>query len=165
MSARDIFGLPTAASPDEQRLQEMSATAAQNQKYANSGPTTTTLDPATEQAFQAWVTQNDIPFMPQSKDPQDYDMRGFYQGLMAGDPVAQTATNANDGLMHFPDKWKTPYHHSFSAESQYANSSAPVWINDTQAADPKTGDVTWDERYMGRPAPVTRDWLGVARKR
>ena len=45
------------------------------------------LDPQQEQAFMQWVEQNQVPFDPKDKYP-DYDMRGFYLGLMSGDPNA-----------------------------------------------------------------------------
>ncbi len=95
-----------------------------------------------------------LPAIRSRTSPRSFP-REVYKGLSTGDPEAQTAVNQTDGLLHFPDKWKTPFHHSFSADSQYAKPNAPRWINDTQLADPATGDVLWDERYMGQPTPIT----------
>lgn len=134
---------------DEQWLQNLSATYARNAKYAVSDPTyQTPLSPQQETAFRHWVVQNKVPFNPADASPQDYDMRGYWQDIAAGG-ASETARNANDGEMHFPDTYKTPYHHSFSSESKYAQPDAPVWINDHQLADRHTGDVVWDERAMG----------------
>lgn len=155
MKQRGMVGGQAPLSADEQWLQDLSATYAQNLKYAQRGPYQTSLAAPDEASFREWVGKNMVPFQPASNDPQDYDMRGFYQGLTSGDSVAQTALNSNDGRLHYPDKWKTPYHHSFSAESQYAQPNAPRWINDHQLADPATGDVIWDERVMGRQPVIT----------
>jgi hypothetical protein len=54
-------------------------------------------------------------------------MRGFFKALQGGDPMARSAVNEHDGRLHYPDKWKTPYHESFSNESQWANQNAPRW--------------------------------------
>lgn len=104
----------------------------------------TTLDPQTEAAFQDWVKTNHVPFDP---SPQaDYDMRGFYQGLMSGDQNASTGVNQNDGKLHFSDYWKTPYHKSFSNESQYAiKDKAPAWNDKDQLVLP-SGEIVFDER-------------------
>lgn len=101
-----------------------------NQQYINpSAPQqyNTPLPQADELAFRSWVQQNRVPFNPDSKAPQDYDMRGFFRGLQGGDPAAQSAVNQYDKQLHFPDKWKTPYHETFSNESQWANKDAPRW--------------------------------------
>lgn len=63
----------------------------------------TKLDPLQEFAFRQWVEDNRVPFDPNAKGPTDYDMRGFYQGLTQQNPRAVTATNQNDGRLHFPD--------------------------------------------------------------
>jgi len=106
---------------------------------------TTGLSPTQETGFQQWVKQNNVPFNPQ-QGLQDYDMRGFYQALMAKDPRAMTAVNPNDSQLHYPDYWKTPYHKSFSAESQWANpQTAPVWNEKDQLVTP-SGAIVFDER-------------------
>lgn len=119
-----------------------------NMQYAVSAPSyLTTLPPADEAKFQAWVQQNRVPFDP---SPQaDYDMRGFYKGLMAGDSRATTGVNANDGKLHFGDYYKTPYHKSFSSESKWATAAAPTW-NDKDQLVLKNGAVVFDERQAMR---------------
>jgi hypothetical protein len=96
---------------------------------AKPGPWVTQLSPVEEFRFRDWVAQNKIPFDP--KDPaSDYDMRGFYKALQAGDPRAARSL-APDGSLHFPDVWKTPYHATFSNESIYAAPGAPHWRGST----------------------------------
>jgi len=98
-----------------------------------------------EPEFQSWVKQNKVPF-DLSQEIPDYDMRGFYKALQEGDPKAKEAVNPNDGQMHFPDYWKTPYHHSFSAESQWADpTKAPKWNEQDQLITPD-GKIVVDER-------------------
>lgn len=118
---------PVAAALAEWRA-EMAERALQNQQYSQPGPRTfaTQLPPDQEQAFRAWGAQNNIPFDP-NEPAQDYDMRGFYQGLQSFDPQAVRAVDPYDKKMHFPDKWKTPSHETFSADSQYATPNAPRW--------------------------------------
>lgn len=106
----------------------------------------TPLDPGTEEFFRMWVAHNKVPFDPDSRAPQDYDMRGFFRGLMQGDPRAQSAINPNDSRMHFPDFWKTPLHQSFSNESQWAPASAPQWT--PQDALAQGGRILFDERAV-----------------
>jgi hypothetical protein len=66
----------------------------------------------------------------------DYDMRGYWQAMEAGDPYAKRAANR-----HFPDTWKTPYDRTFSRESKYAKPDAPRWVGD-KLVD-KNGKVIW----------------------
>ena len=122
-----------------------------NKAWAKPGPYLTKLSNKEEKAFQKWVKENKVPW--QESETSDYDMRGFFKALMAKDPLAVTAVNPNDNQMHFPDVWKTPYHHSFSAESQYATKQAPNWNEADQLVTP-TGVVTFDERIRPTPAPV-----------
>jgi hypothetical protein len=92
------------------------------------------------------VKQNGIPSNTASGKPDptfsapdnDYDMRGFYKSLMAGDPNAKRSKN-----LHFIDTYKTPYHHLFSNESKYARPDAPHWVG-TKLID-KNGKVIIDE--------------------
>lgn len=99
-----------------------------------------------EAAFRKWLSDNRVPFNPDGGRMQDYDMRGFYRGLMNGDPHAQTGMNTNDGQLHYSDYWKTPYHQSFSAESQWANpAAAPRWNEQDQLVTPE-GRTVFDER-------------------
>lgn len=96
--------------------------------------------------FRQWVKDNAIPFNPDQQG-QDYDMRGFYQGMQQQNPKAQTQMNENDNRMHFTDYWKMPSHESFSNESKYAGPNTPRWINRDQLADP-LGNVVYDEKFM-----------------
>lgn len=106
----------------------------------------TMLPPSEESSFRAWVAENKVPFDPNATGPQDYDMRGFYRGLMTKDPHAVTGMNPNDNQLHFSDYWKTPYHESFSAESQWADPArAPRWNSRDQLVLPN-GRVVFDER-------------------
>lgn len=105
----------------------------------------TKLDPGTEQFFRQWVVHNKVPFNPDASGLQDYDMRGFYQGLQQQNPKAQTAINANDNSLHFTDYWKTPQHQTFSNESQWASATAPQWSPNDQLIAP-SGKIVFDEK-------------------
>lgn len=120
----------------------------------------TALDPGMEQFFRLWAAHNKVPFDPDATSPQDYDMRGFFQGLMQGDPRATSAVNPNDGKLHFPDTWKTPSHQTFSNESQWAPADAPQWT--PQDALAQGGRVLVDERAKSPfDAPPIPFGLGV----
>lgn len=126
---------------------------ARNKQWAKPDPGgyQTPLDPRQEADFRTWLQSNKVPFNP--NDPRtDYDMRGYWKDVAAGG-ATQTAVNPNDHQLHFPDTYKTPYHKSFSAESRYAQPNAPAWINDHQLADPRTGQVLFDERAAGEEGP------------
>ena len=98
-----------------------------------------------EREFQEWVKANKVPFNI-SAPVSDYDMRGFYGALQAKDPTAMTAVNPNDQQMHYPDYWKTPYHETFSAESQWADpAKAPQWNEKDQLVLPD-GTMVYDEK-------------------
>lgn len=116
-----------------------------NQQYARPGPYSTMLMPSQESDFRNWLQAGNAPFNPNASGPQDYDMRGFYQALQQGDPGATSAINPNDQRMHYPDIWKTPYHQSFSAGSQWALPGAPTWNQQDQLVD-RRGNVIFDER-------------------
>lgn len=113
----------------------------------------TKLSPADEQKFQTWARDNKAPV--DSSPTTDYDMRGFWQGLQTGDPHAKTAVNPNDHQLHFSDYWKTPYHKSFSADSQWATDGAPKWNDKDQLVSPG-GQIVFDER--AQPPRVPADW-------
>lgn len=120
---------------------------ANNQQYAASPGQTnynTSLPQMDEFQFRQWLADKQVPFDPNAAN-QDYDMRGYWQGLMQQNPRAMSGVNTNDGKLHFSDYWKTPYHASFSNESKYANPNAPQWINDSQLAAPN-GRIVFDER-------------------
>ncbi len=105
----------------------------------------TQLSPLDEFAYRQWVQSNGVPTNPNATAPQDYDMRGFYQGLQQGNPRAQSAIDPNDGRMHYPDFWKTPLHQTFSNESQWAPPTAPQWTPNDQLAQPN-GQVLFDDK-------------------
>jgi hypothetical protein len=99
--------------------------------------------PMEEQLYQAWVAQHNVPTAG-----NDYDMRGFYRGLLSGDPRAQSAIDPNDARMHYPDYWKTPYHETFSNESQWATPNAPAWNEQDQLVSPG-GRIVFDDKSQG----------------
>lgn len=105
-------------------------------------PYTTKLLPNEEREFQSWLAATKAPHDPGPK--ADYDMRGFWLGLRNGDPVARTEINPADKAIHFPDKWKTPNHPTFSNESIYAQPGAPYWQGDFLIGD--NGKILADER-------------------
>lgn len=125
------------------------AAFARNQQFLREGVKpgdfTTTLAPDEEKKFRAWVKKNNVPFNPDAKGPQDYDMRGFWKGLEIGDTHATTGIDPNDGKLHFTDYWKTPYHESFSRESKFANPNAPEW-NDQDQLVGSDGTVYFDDK-------------------
>src|SRR5215831_9892626 len=94
--------------------------------------------------FRQWLKANNVPFDPNAAQ-SDYDMRGFYQAAQQQQPNMVTAINPNDQLIHYPDRFKTPIHRSFSSESQWAGRGAPQWVNDSQLALP-SGRIVFDER-------------------
>jgi hypothetical protein len=125
--------------------QEPDELYARNAQYVRPGVSNfqTKLGPLEEQMFNAWVSRGSIPFDPSPK--ADYDMRGFYRALMSGDPRAANAVNPNDGMMHYPDTWKTPYHETFSKESQWALPTGPSW-NDQDQLISQGGRIIYDEK-------------------
>jgi YD repeat-containing protein len=113
-----------------------------------------------EPAFRQWVKDNKVPFDPDAKGPQDYDMRGFWKALQAGDEKAKSGIDPNDGKLHYPDYWKTPYHETFSNESQWATPDAPKWNDKDQLVD-KTGKVIFDDRAANaRPGEAPTGYTG-----
>lgn len=135
--------------PNEQEL--MAAALKRNSPYIKPGPQVYSTDlTVAEPGFQAWVQKNKVPFNPNQTGPSDYDMRGFYHALMTGNPIAQSSVNPNDQRLHYPDYWKTPYHETFSGESQWAGPTAPQWNEHDQLISPG-GRILKDERnpYLG----------------
>jgi hypothetical protein len=113
-------------------------TFARNAPYLNQinmRPYNTPLSPMDEMMFQGWLGKNNVPFDPKAP-VSDYDMRGFWKGLQEGHPQAQSAIDPNDGKMHYPDYWKTPYHDTFSDQSQWAGPTAPKWNDQDQLVTP-----------------------------
>jgi hypothetical protein len=72
-------------------------------------------------------------------------MRGFWKGLQDADTQAKSAVDPNDGKLHYPDYWKTPYHETFSNQSKWANEKAPRWTDDDKLITPD-GRVLFDDR-------------------
>lgn len=118
-----------------------------NQQYVASGVSpkdyATYLPADEEQLFRDWVAQNNVPYDFANEGIQDYDMRGYWQGMRAGDPRAFTGINPNDQQLHFTDYWKTPYHKTFSEESRFAGPNAPHWEGSQLVAP--DGTVLYDE--------------------
>jgi hypothetical protein len=120
----------------------------------------TQLDPMTEMAFRQWVQSNNVPFDVNAHGPTDYDMRGYYQGLMSGNPMARpTEINPNDNRPHYTDYYKTPLHQSFSAGSQWAGPNAPQWINGSQLAG-QNGQILFDEKAKPSFGGILSNMLG-----
>jgi len=112
----------------------------------------TKLSSGDEDKFRGWVKDNSVPFNPDEKGPVDYDMRGYWKGLQDNDPHATSGVNANDGKLHYSDYYKTPYHETFSNESQWADpEKAPKWNDKNQLVTPD-GKVIYDEK-AGSGAP------------
>lgn len=137
---------PAAApppAPERERPSPLGARAEQTlpRPDAKPGPYLTELSPPEERAFQIWVKSNRIPFDP--SPTADYDMRGFYRAMQAGQAERST-TN-----LHFPDTWKTPWHKTFSNESMYATPDAPRWEGN-RLID-KSGKVVADESAPAAP--------------
>jgi hypothetical protein len=87
-------------------------------------PYQTNLPAADTFGFANWAERNRVPvdLSPQS----DYDMTGYYRDMLANQS-AQPSISALDNRPHFTDKFKTPYHQTFSKESIYAGDDAPHW--------------------------------------
>lgn len=121
----------------------------------------TKLPQMDEFQFRNWAQQNNVPFDVNAQGATDYDMRGYYRGLVNGQPMAvPTEINQNDGRPHYTDYYKTPLHASFSDASQWAGPDAPQWANDHQLAS-QGGRVLFDEKAAQGPfgwAPLNVMW-------
>jgi hypothetical protein len=120
-----------------------------NLKWARPGPYQTILPPPLEQQFRDWVAANGVPFDLKNPIP-DYDMRGFFLALMRNDPRAKPGIDRNDQRLHYPDYWKTPFHETFSNESQWALPTAPYWVGDRFLRETGTGAVLFDDKKARR---------------
>lgn len=87
----------------------------------------TDLNPVEEMMFQFWQQRTLKPGQWTDGKSSDYDMRGYFKAMISGDPLAKPAVNPDDNRIHFPDRWKTPYHETFSNESIYSADVAPMW--------------------------------------
>jgi hypothetical protein len=117
-----------------------------NKAWTQPGDTSyqTQLNPQEETQFRQWVAQNKVEFDPAQATP-DYDMRGFWKALQSGDPRAKGAVDPNDGRLHYPDYWKTPYDLTFSKQSKFANPAvAPDWNDKNELVTPG-GQVIWND--------------------
>lgn len=90
----------------------------QNSSY----PYQTNLNPEEAFGFANWVAKNQVPV--DLSQTSDYDMTGFYK-----DPNTQSSVSPIDNKLHFSDKYKTPYHETFSNESIYSEPNDPHWEN------------------------------------
>lgn len=170
---REMTGTPAAATPVPQPQAQAQPyygseggeytpqqIYARNQAWVKPGASNyqTQLQPQEEQKFRTWVADNKVPFDPTQAQP-DYDMRGFWKALQSGDPRAKGAVDPNDGQMHYPDTWKTPYDLTFSKQSQYANpATAPDWNDKNELVAPG-GQVIWNDslpnmRALARSTPT-----------
>lgn len=138
---------PVPAIPPEDSYPTPEKMFEKNKAYIKEGDHTynTKLTPKEELTFREWVKRNKIPFNVDA-DVTDYDMRGFWKAYSSGDPKAVSQINPNDKELHYSDYWKTPYHETFSAESQWADpEKAPTWNDKDQLVTPD-GTVLYDER-------------------
>lgn len=133
--------------PDDEYISHLRDNMQRNSKYAAQANYFTALSPEDEMQFRQWITANDVPFNP-ADAISDYDMRGFWKALQMQDPRAMSSINPNDHRIHYPDIWKTPYHDTFSADSQWAMPGAPKWKG-SQLVLPN-GEVVFDEEKAAR---------------
>lgn len=109
-----------------------------NKDYLADGDHTyqTQLTPEEEAQFQQYIADKSDKQDIGRDDAPDYDMRGWWKAMKAGDPKAemQIVTDKHGTLKHRSDWWKTPYHESFSADSQWAGKKAPKWKGDQLVA-------------------------------
>lgn len=157
--------VPVINAPEEPRPEE---NLARNQAYVTPGQHTynTPLSAPDETKFRQWVADNNVPFDPNAK-VSDYDMRGLWKTSQDPDAWKQlqesgkvpedmapagTKIDPNDGKPHYPDYWKTPFHQTFSNESQWATPNAPHWTPDDKlvASD---GKVVFDDKAQ-KPEPI-----------
>lgn len=135
-------GLPRSAPPralfTTEGPQFYKQAFAHNAPFATPGPYTTTLHPAQEAAFGAWLKQNPgILFNPAAKR-SDYDMRGYW--LATG---GKLPTVHERGSYGWPDTFKTPYDTTFSAESKYATQNNPFVWHGNSLVDRRDGSVVF----------------------
>ncbi len=147
---------------DEAWEKKLQGNYERNKAYAKPDQYTTALNPQSEIQFRAWLAANKVPFNANSAI-NDYDMRGFWLALQSKDPAAVSAVNPYDKRIHYPDRWKTPYHETFSSESQWAKPGAPSWNKQDQLLMP-SGQVVFDSRaaavspeQRAAPAPVPQE--------
>lgn len=77
----------------------------------------TPLSPADKVAYQAWlVSESARRRRDVTKDPQDYDLQGYWKDIGRADTTGQG---------HMTDTFKKPNHPTFSDESKYSGTLAP----------------------------------------
>lgn len=148
-ASRETNGMGGVGGPelsDKEWRSQMNAHLDRNRQWAKPGDYETSLSAKDEHTFRDWVKANKVPFNP-NDEISDYDMRGFWKGLQSKDPAATTGIDPNDGKMHFSDKWKTPYHETFSNQSMYAKPNAPHWNGDKLIDE--RGHILFDDAARG----------------
>lgn len=155
---RDPFVASAPATPqDDDEVQQLQANYARNKGWTKPDASNFNTDLGNQEPqFRQWVQANKVPFDPSATGPQDYDMRGFWKGLQTGDPNAKSAVDPNDSKLHYPDYWKTPYHQTFSNESQWAAPNAPRW-NDQDQLIGQDGKIMFDDRRQLPPPKMVSD--------
>lgn len=130
-----------AISPEQQTFFD------RNKAYLAEGDHTyqTTLTPAEEAKFQKYLADKSDKQDLGREDKLDYDMRGWWKAMLAGDERAKLTVDPNDKLKHRNDYWKTPYHETFSGESQWAGKNAPKWNDKDQLVAPD-GTILFDDK-------------------
>lgn len=149
---RKITGSTSQRSGEE----DTSASFARNKAWSKPGPYITKLSPQQEVEFNQWAKKNPDMVQGELSDTSDYDVRGRWLAEKNGDPAAKLVRSKFDGKLHANDKWKTPYHRTFSAQSVYANPNAPQWKGD-QLFD-KDGTLIADETPGKKKATPEPDW-------
>lgn len=74
-----------------------------------------------KRSFDDWANKASIYKGIRIKGDPTYDYKGWYNE----DPNRAYALLNNDPNAHFDDKWKTPYHPTFSDQSVYSNAKHP----------------------------------------
>ena len=141
MSDQDVLNLIRAQQYEKWRQELLQ----RNMQYANPAwqQQMAQLTPEQEQVFRQWVASNNVPFNVADKYP-DYDMRGYWLSLQSNPQAQQAAINPVTQSLHYPDTFKTPYHESFSSESQWATQGAPSW-SDNKLVSP-SGEVVFEDK-------------------
>ncbi len=129
---------------------------ARNQQFIKpgfKGPYLTTLPPEEEAKYQDWLKHNPTGKPINWREGEkDYDMRGFWKAAQEGNPIAVKGMriDPNDGRIHFPDEWKTPYAATYSSSSMGAGPNAPQWRGNIYTLP--NGTVWYDDN--------TGQWMG-----
>ena len=100
-----------------------------NKEWAKPGPYITKLSDKEEKDYLKWMDLVSQTLRPMDPNDPTYDMRGFWKAAQKG--KASSGLDPYSNEIHFPDTFKTPYHPTFSRESQYATDIAPYWDGPT----------------------------------